>query len=275
MGLLHPPIVLEEGPGTFLVINGNSRIQILRNNSANKQSVLCHVLSQKTAPKRILEYLLEEQLQSGLLSPMEKACFFSLCMPYMNTTSIAQFFLPLLCEKVQEHTVKKYLSFLRLDTRLQRSVHRGVISEKIATELITLKSDDRTILHDIILEVAIGSGKQKRLLSLCRDLAGKEETTIHELLSRDDYQSILRHKEMNPPQKGALLLSSLQKHNFPESMAAEREFLQKIKALDLPSSCYTSHSQAFETDEILLIVRFPSLKDLEDKLQLIQDLHRS
>lgn len=271
IGLLHPPIVHEETPGAFLIISGNFRVEILKQNSPHEASILCHVLPLETSPQKILYYILEEQLQSGPFSPMEKACFFSLCAPYMDTKSIAQSFLPMLNEKVQQHTISKHLELIKLDTKIQCSIHNGSINEKLAGELLCLKSGDRTLLHNIFLNLALGSGKQKRFLSLCRDLARREGTTIHTLLSKAEYQDILHHTEMNPPQKGALLLNTLQKQTFPESMAAEREFQQKIKAMELPANCTASHSPAFETDQTLLTVRFSSLSRMEKQLLEIQD----
>lgn len=274
-GILHPPIIQKITPEKYHIISGHLRIQALLNTSPPIGSVPCLLLPQSTSPHNILDYIIEDQLLTGSFSPMEKAFFFKLCGKYMDNSTIAATYRPILQENLQKHTITKVLQFVDMDQKLQLSVHTGQVSDKLAWELLSLSSSDRKIVHEMFVEFGIGAGKQKRLLSLCRDLAGRLGQSIEELLSSPDLEDICNHDEMNPPQKAMRLMTTLQRRLCPESIAAEEEFTKQVAAMNLPRRCSISHSQSFESDEVSLTIRFANFRSMNHKLSTIQKLSTS
>ncbi len=265
MGVLHPPIVQKQKENSYRLICGRLRLQaLLKRRSSNSIPVL--LLEEGLPIKRILHYILLDQALSGPLNPVEKASFFSICNRYANLDTAANLFFSVLEEKIQLHTIKRLLLLLQLEPEIQNSIHNGHIGEKVALELQQLSLDDRTILYKIFQDLELGNGKQKRLLTLTKELALGQGKTISVLLEEPDYSNILNHLEMNRPQKATTLLTALQKNLSPESNKAEEEFQKKILTMNLPKSCSISHSQAFERDEVQLRVCFNTLEDIEDRL---------
>ncbi len=271
-GLLHPPILLKLSTNRYQLICGRARVSVFQQIYPDQALVTALVLDKKTSTRQILSYVLEDQLLTGSLSPMEKAYFFKLSLKHMTVDDAADYASLLLHEKIQAHTINKLVLLLELEQKLQIDVHNGRVGEKTALELLQLDAADRLILHSIFQEFELGGGKQKRLLALCKDLAFRQKQSIAELLSESEFREILIHHEMNHPQKAANLFSTLQKKLFPQSIAAEKYFMNNVNKMELPASCTVNHSQAFEKDEISVVLHFKTLTEVEKRLPEIKKL---
>ncbi len=271
-GLLHPPIVLKISKNQYQLISGHTRLAIFRNIFVDEQHITVLVLNKKIISKNILYYILEDQLLSGTISPMEKAYFFHIALKYTAIEEAAVLFSPILHQKLQPHSINKILFFLNLEPELKIDVHNGIVGEKLALELLLLSTKDRLTLHAIFKQLELGGGKQKRLLALSKDLARGQRKSIKQLLHEADFQDILKHPEMNPPQKISNLLSMLHKKLFPQSNAAEEQFMINVSRMELPASCTISHSQSFEKNEVSVVLNFDSLSAVEQRLTAIKQL---
>ena len=240
----------------------------------DKKTIPVLLLPESNSHETILHYLLNDKIHANYFSPMEKAYFFQHCLKYMSLEEAALKFLPLMKEKTQPHIITRFISLCNLETELQQSVHSEQIHPKLGLELLSLAKEERKTIHTLFKKLEFGGGKQKRLLSLCKDLCGRRQTTITALLEEKEYEDILNHPEMNIPQKGASLLTLLHKQLYPQSNKAEDDFKKRVKRMELDPSCSIEHSQAFERDEVRLQVTFATLSQLEKRLETIKDLQR-
>ncbi len=277
VGILRPPILLRQSTEYYKLVCGKSRLETLKTNSG-KKSTLCLILPEDSSPKNILSYVVEDQSLSGNFSAMEKAYFFSRCLKYMDGKEAAALFLTILHQKIQAHTINKCLALTGLELDIQVSIHNGTIDEKTAHELLKMSQEDRQMLHSVFIDLQLGGGKQKRLLSLCKDLAYREEITLTELLIKPEFNEILTHPEMNQPQKATVLLACIQKMLFPQSAYAEDLFRKKVATMNLPATCKVTHALSFETDAVSLTMDFETLTELEKRvpeiLHLTEGVHK-
>ncbi len=271
-GLLHPPILLKRSSNRYQLICGRARVNIFQQTYPAQPLITALILDRNPSTKKILTYVLEDQLLTGSLSPMEKAYFFKLSLKHMTVDDAADYASLLLHEKIQAHTINKLVLLLELEQKLQIDVHNGRVGEKTALELLQLDAADRLTLHSIFQELELGGGKQKRLLALSKDLAFGQSKSITELLAESDFEEILNHPGMNHPQKAANLFSTLQKKLSPQSNAAEEHFMKNVNDMELPASCTVSHSQAFEKDEISVILHFTTLTEVKKRLPELKNL---
>ncbi len=272
LGILHPPILIKRPEYKNQLLCGRYRIRAFECSSPSEKSITALVLNSSTSPQQILQYVLADQLLTGSLSSMEKACFFHFGLEHIGIDSTKEIFLSFIGGTIQNHRIEKTVLLLDLEPELQQGVHDGSIHEKLAFELLRLGSLDRLTLHSLFKELELGGGKQKRLMTLSRDLAFRQGKTITSLLQEGDYMTIRNHPEMNRPQKAATLLSALQAQLFPQSSAAEEQFKRHVNRMQLPSSCTVSHSQAFEQNEAAITMRFTSLTEMEKRLPEIKQL---
>jgi len=271
VGILHPPILLRQSTERYKLVCGKSRLESLKTNPGKKSSP-CLILAEDSSPKTILSYVVEDQSLSGNFSAMEKAYFFSHCLNYMDGKEAAALFLTIFHQKIQPHTINKCLDLIKLELDIQINIHNGTIGEKTAHELLKMSPEDRRVLHGVFIDLQLGGGKQKRLLSLCKDLAYRKETTLTELLMKPEFDEILTHSEMNQPQKATVLLACIQKMLFPQSAYAEDLFRKKVTTMNLPTTCKVTHALSFETDAVSLIMDFETLTELEKRLPEILHL---
>ncbi len=266
IGLLHPPILKVSASGEYQVLCGRYRLRALKRYATQATSISALVLKEQTSPENLLRYILEDQLLTGTLSPMERAYFFSYSVPLIGISATKELFISLYGDAIQNHLITNSLLLLKLESDLQHNIHLGKINEKLAFELLRLDSADRLTLHSLFQELELGGGKQKRLLTLSKDLAFQHGKTITSLLLEKEFADILDHPEMNRPQKTATLLSTLQNKLFPQSSSAEEHFRKSVNRMKLPPSCSISHSQAFERDEITVSLCFQSLTEVKNRL---------
>lgn len=262
LGILHPPIVQQTANGDFDLICGRRRLHTLKHYS-NQTNVCCLILPHELPTRRLVHYILTDQLLNGPLSPMETAYFLKYCMADMDAEDVISLFLPRLGYKPQPDFLYQLLSLLKLDKKIQRQIHAGLIVEKTALELLDLPDEDRLTLSTLIEELQPGTGKQKRLLTLSRDTAYRTQQTITSLLEGEEFKQIIEHDEMNPPQKIHTLLELLQKKFYARSSDTEQAFKDRVRKLALPDNVTVTHSLNFEKDEIFLTIGFPDLQSCE------------
>ena len=275
LNLIHPPIVIAAENETYYILSGGRRLIAFREVFPDKKTIPVLLLQRNIGQETILQYLLTDKIYSGHFSPMEKAYFFQLCLKHMSLKSVAQKFLPLMKEKKQPHIITKFISLCNLEPELQQSVHTEQINPKLGLELLSLSKEDRSTLHTLFKRLEFGGGKQKRLLTLSKDLAGRQQTKISTLLAEKEYEDILNHPEMNLPQKGASLLTLLHRQLYPQSNRAEENFNKRVQRMELAPSCSIEHSPSFERDEVQLHLRFATLGDLEKQLATIKKLQQA
>lgn len=262
-GILHPPIVQLAQDGTFNLICGRRRLYAVKH-LFKQTSVPCLVLQPVLSPCAFFLYILTDQLSNGPLSPMEVSFFLKYCLDKMAEKEIADFFLPRLALKKQTTLIQKISRLLTLEEPIQQQVHHGLISDKIAFELLTLPSNDRVTLSSLFDLLQPGTGKQNRILMLSRDIALRSQKTISSLLAEQEFLEILEHKEMNPPQKTHMILEHLQKQFYSRSSEAEQIFKERVRKLKLPDNYEITHSLNFEKDEVYLTETYPDLESCEN-----------
>lgn len=261
-GILHPPLVQQTQDGTFDLICGRKRVHAL-NHYCKHTSVPCLILPPTPVPSAFFLYILTDQQLNGVLSPIEAAFFLRYCLDKMEEKEVTALFLPRLGYKQQATLLHQLVSLLTLDEQLQRQIHQSLISDKIAFELLELPPEDRLSLSALFELLQPGTGKQKRLLLLSRDIANRSRQTITSLFEEPEFRQILEHNEMNPPQKTHSLLELLQRKFYLRSSEAEHVFRDRVRRLGLPDNYEITHSLNFEKDTVYLTVTFPDLESCE------------
>jgi ParB family chromosome partitioning protein len=269
IGLLHPPIVMEIYTGSFQIISGRKRLQVLTAPPA-AENCDCLVLARDSSELYAYRILFEEHLFARPMSSIEQAMFFAKILPFITITQAAEEFLPRLGLRPSPFHIEKLLSLLDLEEPLQNSIHRGRLHEKTGLALSRLPFKDRWALFEIIEQLQLSVSNQQKLLSICRELAIRCKTAIAELLASDAVNAILNQPQTNIPQKSGHLMTWLTERRFPRLTEAERQFHEFAADLHLPKGARLTHSPAFEKNELTLSLTF---KDETEFLRIWQKLH--
>jgi ParB family chromosome partitioning protein len=138
-----------------------------------------------------------------------------------------------------------------------------------------LPAQDRKILFEIITSLRLSASYQKKILSICRELAGRENIDIAALLDDDEVGQILHHKDANPPQKTKKLMTWLSGKYMPRSRQAEKEFKRFTMAMQLPPNVSIEHTPFFEDDSMTLSITYTNRKSLQHAWEKIKNATHS
>jgi len=269
-GIIHPPFLLQLSDTSFEVVSGHKRILIAEQHLGSDK-IGCFILPGDFPEVSILNLLLTDQIYTAPLSLVEKARFIQLAVGCITREEIIDEFSTRLGLKKQKSAIDKMLAVLNLQDDIIKEIHSGRLQDKMVMELQRLKHpEDRLTVVSLFKELCLGTGKQKKLFSLIRDLAYRNHTTISDLISNNKIQQILTHEEMNPPQKAQHLGKFLQQQLTPTFLEAENSFSEFSKKLQLPENLTLSHSQAFETDGVTLSIKCKNLQECQEMLPAIK-----
>jgi hypothetical protein len=274
-GILHPPIVQAAKDESFELVCGRKRLYALQHYYQHINRFHCLILPSTLTLREICLYVLTDQQLNGPLSPMETAFLLKHCSQKMDELEIKDFILPRLGHsghKNQSMLIHQFVRLTTLDTRAQQLIHHGLIIEKTAFEVLELPPEDQKALFFLFDLLQPGTGKQKRILSLTREIVNRSASTISSLLDEQEFKQILEHAEMNIPQKTHSLLELLQKRSFPRSSGAEQIFKDRVRRLQLPAHYELNHSLNFEKNEVALTVTFSDLERCEQTWHKMKDL---
>lgn len=270
-GIIHPPIVKETLSGSHAVVSGRRRLLAFRSLIPRENSCCCMIFSADAPEAVIFSVLLEEILSRRQLTPIEKALFLQKTSAFLDENAITENFLARLGLPRDAGQILLGKILLDLEEILVQAVHRGDLPESTARELIPLAASDRLAVYEIISTLHLGINYQRKLLTVCRELADREERTIASLLKDTDIQKIISHRDANPPQKAKNLMGHLMRRYKPRISQAEAEFNRMAASLQLPKNISLGHAPSFEDDSLTLTITIPDNKSLPELIRIIKD----
>lgn len=254
-GILHPPILKQTDSGIFVIVAGRKRLRII-GDLLKLSTCDCLIVPIEFDPLATLALALEETLLDGPASPLIKAIFFSKAMALCPQEEAARRFLPLFGLTPHPFHLQKIAGLTSLEHPLAMALHQGKLDEKAAMAMTGISFRDRFALFDLIDTLQLSVSSQRKLVTICQDMAKRHDTSIHDILAVSELREIIDHPEANSPQKATQVMRYLTQKHTPKIAAAEKEFLDLTKQLNLPKGVNLSHSTSFEKDELTLSLTF-------------------
>ncbi|MDD5758292.1 MAG: ParB N-terminal domain-containing protein [Desulfobulbaceae bacterium] len=255
IGILHPPLIKATASGAFQIVAGRKRLQII-NELMKQSSCDCLIIPEEFDALATLELSLRESLLGGPISPLAKATFFKKALALCPMDEAAHRFLPLLKMSPHPYLLQQIVSLTSLEEPLALALHEGRLDEKTALALSNLSFRDRFALFEMVDTLQLSVSNQRKITAICQDLAKRQESSIHALLSLGELKEIIDYQESNLPQKTARVMRFLSEKHAPNLAAAEKKFAETNNRLNLPKGLSLSHTQSFEKDELTLSATF-------------------
>lgn len=260
-GILHPPILREQGRTSLEIVTGRRRL-LAAQQTLHSISAICLVLPAETLPTETLAINLEDTLLRGNITVIEQAIFFQKILGHLDENEAVRRFLPALGLEPHRHHLHNLLQLLGLEEHLLGAVHEGRLHDGVARELLGLNFTDRLSLHEVMEILSLSVSNQKKITATCRELAARHNTSVMALLCQPEVREILDPQETNIPQKTAKLMQWLTDQRFPSLATAEQEFRTFAATLKLPNAAALSHSPSFEQDQVHLSIPFANREKL-------------
>ena len=257
--ILHPPIVRKKAK-KIQIVSGRKRLLAARE-TLKLHVCNCLVLPGDLPAEELFTIRLADATTFRDLSPVEQAVFLAKAGTTFAETDIARLFLPLLGLAPQPFRIHRLLALLDLEAPLLLSLDQGLLDEAAARDLLELSFRDRMVLFEIIRDLKLSMGNQRKLVASCRELAGRLRTTIAEFLTGPEPKQILEHPGANAPQKANNLMAWLRGQRLPRYSQAEKDFRRLVGSLHLPGKAVLAHSPYFEKDTLTLTVDFKNQEE--------------
>lgn len=263
-GILHPPTLLPRKDGTYDIVCGRQRLKCAQTHFQSSK-INCGLLPIKTDEETLLKILLEDQFSHSNLSIIEQSYFLDICNTFFPQKDVFQSFINSLPRGRITHGRQFLEPLINLDPKLQRDIHRSIVSEKIVGLLSSFNISDQNILADLIEKLQLGANNQKKLIGHIKDIVYRNEMPLTSLLAEDNITEIMLHPKMNTPQKATQLLTILYQMSHPLLSVAEDNFQNEIDNFKLPKHCRLTAAKSFEDDSVTLSIRFSNLLSFKGK----------
>jgi len=267
IGILHPPILQGKNPSSYRVVAGRKRLRAL---SSCCSVCDCLLLAANTPPQEVLAVALEETRISRRPTPVELAIFFKKCQRWLDDEQLAARFLPSLRLAANAYQLRRLLDLLKLEEPLLLALHEGRLEEGVARELLEIPFADRMSLFDLIDVLSLSVGNQKKLVTGCRELSRRQDTSVGNILADPALRAILHNEASNPPQKATQLMAWLTDQRLPRLREAEKNFRRFCGKLDLLPGMTLRPAQSFEKDSLTLTIDFADRDQLAARWQALR-----
>jgi len=271
VGILHPPFIKEKAADLYLIVAGRQRLMAARH-ILTDDFCDCFLLPREMTERDTLAILLEEILSTRPLTSLEQAVFLQKAGGFFDEDQITADILPLLGLPRHSHHIHQALRLLELEEPLLRGIELGILDERVGRDMTELSFRDRLAVYEIIELLNLSTSNQKKFLTICRDLGARTGQKIADLLDDHEFRHIIDHREANPPQKTANIMSWLKSRKSPRYCEAEKKFNHLVSSLELPKNIRIAHTPFFENDLTTLSISFKNLQQFREKWQKIKEV---
>lgn len=208
LGLLHPPLVQESGDGRLLIVAGRKRLRVV-GDLLKWPACHCLLIPSGLDPLSTLALAMEEALLSGPISPLARATLVAKALALCPAEEVAHRFLPRLALPPHPDALAAILALNSLEQPMALALHQGRLDERMALVLTTLSFRDRLSVFELIDTLQLSLSHQRHVVTLCQDLAKRQDTSIHTLLTDQGLRAIIAHPDSDLPQKASAVLRYL------------------------------------------------------------------
>ncbi len=166
----------------------------------------------------------------------------------------------------------KVKKICRLPLPIQKGILTDTINLSMALELGGLDPATAEGLVWLFDQLKVGLNKQRELLLLLKEIAGREDTSIPQLIAGKSLQEILNNAEMDRAVKRQKVRSHLRQRRFPAITEAETDYRKLVRQLKLGNSINLIPPKDFEGNTFSMTLRFNNRQELSDLTKRIEKI---
>lgn len=260
IGMLVPPAIWSQ-PSGLTIVSGFRRIQTCQR--LGIQRIAVRLVAVGTQALACMQMAVIENTTQRPLNLVETARAVRLVKNYVSDPSELTDELTALGLPTSRAILDKLERLTRLNSDLQSAVVDGVVSLGVALETGLMASPDQMVIGKLFSTLPMSVSKQKEVLSLARDIAGRDHQTIGDVLQSDAIQAIMHNDQYDRNQKTASIRRHLRKVRYPNLSQAESKYQAALASLKLDPHMRIDPPPGFEGDLFSLSLRFKNRRDLE------------
>jgi ParB family chromosome partitioning protein len=260
LGLLQPPAVWRGASG-LIVVSGFRRISACR--QLGMDTLPARLVAGDLRPWDGLRMAVTENITQRPLNLVEMARAVRRVKTYCPAGHKISDELALLGLPTSRKMISKLEHLGRLRAELQTAVVDGLIGLNAALEIGTMARQDQSAVHELFSLLRMSVSKQKEVLAMACDIAGRDRKNLCEVLQSDMVRGIVDDDHLDRNQKTAMIRRHLKKVRYPHLTQAEAQYLATVRSLKLGPHMRIDPPAHFEGSTYTLSLRFASRDDLE------------
>ena len=261
MGLLVPPALWPRASG-LTIVSGFRRILACQRLGIQRMTV--RLVSADLDPLACMRLAVVENASQRALNLIETARAVRLAQHHIPDPHTLAKELTALGLPTSRALLKKMMRLSRLGDDLQTAVLEGVMSLAVALETGELPRPDQQAVWNLFSEFPMSVSKQKEILAVAQDIAGRDHQTIGEVFQSEAIQAIMRNEQYDRNQKTAAIRRHLKMVRYPNLSQAEAQYQTALRALKLGPEMRIEPPPGFEGDVFKLSLQFKSRHDLAE-----------
>jgi ParB family chromosome partitioning protein len=269
IGLLSPPIVSAKAE-KYRIVSGFRRIAACREIGRNR--IRARILPEETDPVICVRLAVADNALQRPLNLIEQSRALNLLAtvfsdPVQANTAASLFGLP-----AHPTLVKKILPLCRLPETIQEGVLTGGITLAIAEELQRYEPETAVALVRLFEGLKLGLNRQREVLGLMDEIAGREDTPLLDVLNDRPVQELVSDPETDSARKSSRLLDLLKRRRYPHIYRKADAFQRDVANLKLDSGIHLTPPKHFETGRYTLAVTFSTAAEYAERIESIVKL---
>jgi ParB family chromosome partitioning protein len=266
IGLITLPILKEKG-AKLIVVSGFRRIKACK--LLGLVHIKARVLSSEVTDLTSIKIAVAENALQRPLNLIEQARAVHLLGKYIEDDTAAANIASGLCLPGNQSIIKKLKDLYNLSSSLQEYVLNKTLSLTIALELGALDNHAGVAFADLFYELKTSLNKQKEIISLTKEIALRDDSSILEVLRENGLNKIINSKDIDRAKKTAEIRSYLKQRRFPVITDYEKNFKKLIKVLRLGNGIKLVPPKNFEGKIYKLTIDFKSHAELEKRQSIL------
>jgi ParB family chromosome partitioning protein len=259
-GLLVPPALIREA-GALRIVSGFRRIRTSRR--LGQPEIAARLLSSDLRPLDCARIAVTENAAQRPLNLIETARAVQLVSRHCPPTKPCADELAMLGLPNASRMVVKLQGLLRLADSLQAAIVEGWIALNSALEIGELAPRDQQAILEFLSTLRMSVSKQKEVLSMMRDIAGRDGLGVGEVLQSPDIRRIIEDEATESNQKTALVRKLLKKIRYPNLSQAQVRYDEALRTLRFGAQIRLEPPPAFEGETHTMHIRFRNREELE------------
>ena len=259
LGLLHPPVLIENSPG-YCIVCGFRRIAACRQLGWKSVTARIH----KTGADRfeLARLAIADNALQRPLNLVETSRALNLLAdtsPDQQQFKEAALSLGL---PISPSVEPKAREICRLPLSIQDGILSGTINMSMALELGKFDAAVATALVGFFSQLKVGLNKQRELLLLLTEISKREDISIRQLIAEKPVQDILQNTATDRAIQRQNIRSYLRKRRYPAICKAEANYQKQVRQLKLGKRIQLVPPKDFEGTTYALTLHFKNRQDL-------------
>jgi ParB family chromosome partitioning protein len=268
-GLIQPPVLIEN-PAGYTIVCGFRRIAACRKLGWTR--ITARILEKSIDRFKTAQISIADNALQRSLNLVETSRALNLLDDFGPDNQQRREAAEALGLPISESLSSAVKEICRLPLPVQEGILTDTINLSMALELGGLEPPAAEGLVRLFDQLKVGLNKQRELLLLLKEIAGREQITIPQLIAEKPLQEVLETVEMDRAVKRQKVRSYLRQRRFPAITKAETEYRKWVKQLKLGNNIKLIPPKDFEGSTFSMTLRFNNRQDLSELNKKIEEM---